>query len=430
MKTHPISAVLAGLTICGALGALVWFGVNQEPPAETGEDSHGSDHGGPSSSHGSEGSGHGGPGRKAAGALSEGEAREQLKRQIRAGISFGQRGKLDEAEEVFAELAESHPDEAAVWYNLGVARSGLEDYDAAETAFERTRELEPDNWDVVAELATIRQLRGNTSGALDLLERIPVGEGRLSFRLREDPVWASGEGARFEALKEKHGGLETSVRAEESGTIQPEADTSTLAGGAAATPTGTGTTAASGDRTGATGSSTVAAVEGTGSSTSAAAPTSTGSSTTAAGATSVADVGSAQSEMAAPTASSTAAADPAADGKGEAEAGGDEDAEAEESDGSEGDAGEGGAGEAAAVESASGEAAAAPGAGDAGESDVSEADAGEGGAGEATAVEADGEAPDSANGQADAEAAGTVAPRGDEPGATKTATVGTSTASR
>lgn len=192
MNNHPITATLAAAVLIGGLATLVVAGVRN-------------------GSRAAEGPAH----------SQEEDERESLKRSFRTANILGRQGRFEEAKDLLRTLLENHPEEPGLWFNYGVALSALERYDEAEQAFEKTRELEPTNWDVLAELAALRKLQGQLDEALTLLEQIPQGEGRMAHRLRNDPLWTEVEDPRMDALVEKHVFAETSVRAKERGLVQP-----------------------------------------------------------------------------------------------------------------------------------------------------------------------------------------------------------------
>lgn len=146
-------------------------------------------------------------------AASSESPRAGLIEDIRAGIDLGRQERYEEAVIYFSQLARAYPDEPAAHYNLGLALSAVERFEDARQAFERALELEPEYWDTTAELANLRMLEGDRAGALDLLESVPAGEGRLAFRLRYDPLWKSEKGPRMDALLAKHAEIpETSLK--------------------------------------------------------------------------------------------------------------------------------------------------------------------------------------------------------------------------
>ena len=140
---------------------------------------------------------------------------------MRDAIMLGRQGDLGGAEHALATLAEKYPDHGAIWYNLGIARMGLENTDGAIEAFDKAVEVDPEDWDAVAELATLALEKGEASVGFDKLETIPPGQGRMQARLLRDPRWKDhAEAPRMKALRTKHGIPEP---APEEPTAEPEA---------------------------------------------------------------------------------------------------------------------------------------------------------------------------------------------------------------
>ncbi|MEM1024908.1 MAG: tetratricopeptide repeat protein [Myxococcota bacterium] len=191
MKNHPIAGSLAFVVLVGGLGYGILTATRSSMHAAS-EPSTMSDLK-PSNGEDSE-------------PLSLGEA-------ISRGIQLARQDRTDEALGHFEQLTRSHPDVAATWYNYGLALSAVRLYDASRTALERALALDPDFWDSTAELATLHVLEKDISGALELMETIPPGEGRVGKRLRLDPVWQEVEDPRIGKLLAKHPSIEdTSLR--------------------------------------------------------------------------------------------------------------------------------------------------------------------------------------------------------------------------
>jgi tetratricopeptide (TPR) repeat protein len=196
VKNHPIAASIAFLVLAGGVASAAYYGVKG---ATSNRDA----------------------------AASE----SSLRHQLQVAIGLAKMEKFESAQELLAAMIEQHPEVGALWHNYGLVLSATSDLENAERAFDRARMLEPDNWDAVAELANLRRLNGDLDGALDLLDRIPVGAGRLTARLRLDPLWKGIRDDRLAALREKHGvPAETSVRGrqmiERSETLRPPVEAS------------------------------------------------------------------------------------------------------------------------------------------------------------------------------------------------------------
>ncbi len=139
-----------------------------------------------------------------------------MKEEVAKVIALGKAGRLLDAEEAFQGLAVRYPDEPSVWLNLGIAQRGLHRLPEAAKTFARVNELDPQDYDALAERASIQKLSGDVEGALTFLEEIPAGEGRVRIRLLRDRIWQDISGnPRMQALRAKHGlqnGPDTSTR--------------------------------------------------------------------------------------------------------------------------------------------------------------------------------------------------------------------------
>ncbi|MBK8012461.1 MAG: hypothetical protein IPK13_14010 [Deltaproteobacteria bacterium] len=137
----------------------------------------------------------------------EKEQAESLRAQVAAILG----GSHDPAEfpameKALSELLREHPENPTILLNLGILQGAQGQIDEAEASFSKVRGLDPQDYDALAELAAIAQLKGKTEAALDLLETIPPGKGRMVDRLRRDPNWIGLRShPRMKALYEKHG---------------------------------------------------------------------------------------------------------------------------------------------------------------------------------------------------------------------------------
>ena len=155
--------------------------------------------------------------RRAAPELSpEDQRRAEIRQQMRQAIEAAQRQDYQTAERLLVRASEKYPTTPAIWLNLGIAYRAANKLDAADRALARVLDLAPEDWDAVAEQATIQFLRGKADLAFSLLEKIPANQGQVNARLRIDPDWAKfSSDSRMEALRTKHGVVaqgETSVR--------------------------------------------------------------------------------------------------------------------------------------------------------------------------------------------------------------------------
>ncbi|MGF1511551.1 MAG: tetratricopeptide repeat protein [Myxococcota bacterium] len=182
MRNHPIAAFVTLVVLVGAFASLVMTGLNNaKEPTRTMED-----------------------------------PAERLRRQLQIGIALAEAERFESAEIFLFELAQKHPNVSAVWHNYGLVLYASRDLRKAQRAFQKARALDPDNWDAVAEMANLSKIDGDLDGALDLLESIPPGEGRVGTRLRLDPLWRDVASERIRKLKEKHDVVEgTSLRGQQ-----------------------------------------------------------------------------------------------------------------------------------------------------------------------------------------------------------------------
>ncbi|MEL7367880.1 MAG: tetratricopeptide repeat protein [Myxococcota bacterium] len=142
---------------------------------------------------------------------SEGDAENELARReiraiIRKAIMAHRQLDYEAAEKILEEASERYPRVAAVWLNLGICYGSLDKLDAADRAFARVLEINPKDWDAVAEKATLHSMRGQGDKAIELLSTVPSMKGQVSERLRADPRWTKLHGhPKMKALLRKHG---------------------------------------------------------------------------------------------------------------------------------------------------------------------------------------------------------------------------------
>ena len=87
-----------------------------------------------------------------------------------------QRGRVNEAmlrqsTQEYQKITELAPKDADAWVWLGRLQSASQNIDAAEVAFRKALELEPDNEDGLTGLATVLGIKGDGTGAADLLKK-------------------------------------------------------------------------------------------------------------------------------------------------------------------------------------------------------------------------------------------------------------------
>ena len=130
------------------------------------------------------------------------EIRETMQRAIHAHRQLD----YEAAERILVAASEKYPRVPAVWLNLGICYRSLDKLDAADRAFARVLELSADDWDAIAERATIRVIRGKVDEAFALLDKVPAYKGQVTERLRSDPDWLKHRGdARMKPLLIRHG---------------------------------------------------------------------------------------------------------------------------------------------------------------------------------------------------------------------------------
>jgi tetratricopeptide (TPR) repeat protein len=87
-----------------------------------------------------------------------------------------QRGRVNEAmlrqaTQEYQKITELAPKDADAWVWLGRLQSASQNVDSADRAFHKALELEPDNEDALTGLATVLGIKGDGTGAADLLKK-------------------------------------------------------------------------------------------------------------------------------------------------------------------------------------------------------------------------------------------------------------------
>lgn len=147
-------------------------------------------------------------------ALAEG-AKKEVNAEVRKAVDVGRGGDFEQAQKMLEEIVAKHPNDPDALFNLGISQTATERDDEADKTFQRVLELAPEDWDAVAERASIKKRKGQVDEALAMLEKIPAGKGHLHERLTQDPLWADISDGRMEELKKRHGidgKLDTTVR--------------------------------------------------------------------------------------------------------------------------------------------------------------------------------------------------------------------------
>lgn len=143
---------------------------------------------------------------EAAQVKAESQAQGEVTERMQQAVFAGRAGRFADAAKMLRALQAEYPQSTSVALNLGIAYRGLRMYDEALVEFERVVKAKPEDWDAVAEVATLRLLKGEPDAAIALVQKIPAGEGQLDMRLKADPAWvdlpASPE---LLELRKKHG---------------------------------------------------------------------------------------------------------------------------------------------------------------------------------------------------------------------------------
>lgn len=124
--------------------------------------------------------------------------------ELKAAAEVGDNGELEKSEAMLEKVAAQYPNSPEAAYMLGVVRLRAERLEEADKAFTRALELDPQDWDAVAERATIAKIRGDIETAVAMLEKIPAGHGHVYDRMR-DSVWIDVRGdERMRNVYNKH----------------------------------------------------------------------------------------------------------------------------------------------------------------------------------------------------------------------------------
>lgn len=131
---------------------------------------------------------------------------EAEKQRVKDAVAVGQAGDYARAEQLLEALSHERPDDADILFNLGISKAAQEKDDDADKLFARVLELDPKDFDAVAERAGIKRRKNLLDETFILLDKIPVGEGHLKERLMRDPLWADlMNEPRMIELAKKHG---------------------------------------------------------------------------------------------------------------------------------------------------------------------------------------------------------------------------------
>ena len=116
-------------------------------------------------------------------------------------------GQIADASEFDARRSpRSLPDYADAHLNLGIALTEAKRPKDAFVSFQRVVQLNRQDWDAFAELASLSLEGEQLSEALKYASNIPAGKGRMPLRLRKDPRWTKYASHQdVQKLRQKHG---------------------------------------------------------------------------------------------------------------------------------------------------------------------------------------------------------------------------------
>ena len=136
----------------------------------------------------------------------ETRARDEVRERMGQAVMAGRAGRYADAAKMLRALQAEYPKSTSIALNLGIAYRALEMPDEALAEFDKVLAHTPEDWDAVAEVASIHLEKGDLEAALATMEKIPAGEGQVEARLRGDAVWTDLEATeRLQALRTKHG---------------------------------------------------------------------------------------------------------------------------------------------------------------------------------------------------------------------------------
>ena len=115
--------------------------------------------------------------------------KKKINKEISDAVSYGQAGDYKRALALLKQITDKHPKNTDGLYNYGVALRGVQSYAAADKVFQRLLEINPKDYEAIAERANLAVLQNDIEAGFDFLEQIPRGEGQLILRLRTDPQW-------------------------------------------------------------------------------------------------------------------------------------------------------------------------------------------------------------------------------------------------
>ncbi len=189
MSRELVGKLFMVTVLLGALGVLVKISMDaqEKEPAAAGGTSDGQQEG--------DGSGD-----------LDDETKREIRGIIRQAIYAHRQLDYETAERLLKEASERYPEVAAVWLNLGICYRSLGKLDEADGAFKKVLALNAEDWDAIAERATVLLMRDQVGEAIQMLETIPANMGQVNERLRADELWVKVRSdARLQPLLVKHG---------------------------------------------------------------------------------------------------------------------------------------------------------------------------------------------------------------------------------
>lgn len=131
--------------------------------------------------------------------------RERLRGRMSDAMYAAESGEVDKAIAMFEALVQEHPERPALRFNLGLAYRGADRIEDAEKVFDALLARNAQDWDALAEKATLAKQRGDLEAALALLVRIPERKGGVATRIKGDVTWADAlEDPRLVKILERH----------------------------------------------------------------------------------------------------------------------------------------------------------------------------------------------------------------------------------
>jgi len=94
-----------------------------------------------------------------------------LREKFAKAVDLSNSGEFDQAEALYKEVLETHPDIVEAYQNLGYLYEQKEDWAAAQSSYERALELRPGSSEITTALALVYQKSGQSEKATELMAR-------------------------------------------------------------------------------------------------------------------------------------------------------------------------------------------------------------------------------------------------------------------